>query len=84
MLDLSEEKDEENIATCVKYFTRMTAINQWLEMEIGKQSRTRKGVDQFQAMFSYGLQASPAVRRTVWTIPVSRPTSSTPSPSRYE
>jgi len=35
MLDLSEEFDEENISTCVKYFKRMTAINLWLEMEIG-------------------------------------------------
>ena len=35
MLDLSEEFDEENIATCVKYMKRMAAMNCWLEMEIG-------------------------------------------------
>ena len=35
MLDLSEETDDENIATCVKYFTRMHKMGQWLEMEIG-------------------------------------------------
>ena len=42
MLDLSEEKDEENIATCVKYFTRMAAIDQWLEMEIGKKQQQQR------------------------------------------
>ena len=26
MLDLSEEKDEANIATCVEYFTRMAKV----------------------------------------------------------
>lgn len=45
MLDLSEEKDEENIATCVKYFTRMAAIKQWLEMEIGITGGEEDGVD---------------------------------------
>ena len=35
MLDLSEEFDAENISTCVKYFKRMSAVNLWLEMEIG-------------------------------------------------
>ena len=35
MLDLSEEFDEENIATCAKYFKRMAAVKLWLEMEIG-------------------------------------------------
>merc|ERR1719367_2138735 len=45
MLDLSEEFDEENIATCVKYFERMTAINQWLEMEIGITGGEEDGVD---------------------------------------
>ncbi|KAG8909484.1 Fructose-bisphosphate aldolase 1, partial [Tulasnella sp. 408] len=35
MLDLSEEPKEENIATCVKYFTRMAPLGIWLEMEIG-------------------------------------------------
>ena len=45
MLDLSEEFDEENIATCVKYFKRMTAINQWLEMEIGITGGEEDGVN---------------------------------------
>lgn len=27
MLDLSEETDEENISTCVKYFKRMAAMD---------------------------------------------------------
>merc|ERR1719481_800848 len=35
MLDLSEEFDEENISTCVKYFKRMAEVKLWLEMEIG-------------------------------------------------
>ena len=45
MLDLSEEKDNENIATCVKYFKRMAKINQWLEMEIGITGGEEDGVD---------------------------------------
>lgn len=45
MLDLSEEHDEENIATCVKYFARMHAINQHLEMEIGITGGEEDGVD---------------------------------------
>ncbi|XP_059082502.1 uncharacterized protein LOC131880024 [Tigriopus californicus] len=45
MLDLSEEKDEENIETCVKYFSRMAAIKQWLEMEIGITGGEEDGVD---------------------------------------
>ena len=45
MLDLSEEKDGENIATCVKYFERMAKIEQWLEMEIGITGGEEDGVD---------------------------------------
>lgn len=45
MLDLSEESDEENIGTCVKYFKRMTAIDQWLEMEIGITGGEEDGVN---------------------------------------
>ncbi|OBA28865.1 hypothetical protein HANVADRAFT_51306 [Hanseniaspora valbyensis NRRL Y-1626] len=45
MLDLSEESDEENIATCVKYFTRQTKMNQWLEMEIGVTGGEEDGVN---------------------------------------
>ena len=44
MLDLSEEFDNENIATCVKYFKRMVKINQWLEMEIGITGGEEDGV----------------------------------------
>ncbi|TRY76811.1 hypothetical protein TCAL_11857 [Tigriopus californicus] len=39
------EKDEENIETCVKYFSRMAAIKQWLEMEIGITGGEEDGVD---------------------------------------
>lgn len=45
MLDLSEESDDENIATCVKYFKRMAAMNQWLEMEIGITGGEEDGVN---------------------------------------
>ncbi|KAH7930362.1 hypothetical protein BV22DRAFT_1028595 [Leucogyrophana mollusca] len=45
MLDLSEEPKEENIATCVKYFKRMTELGIWLEMEIGITGGEEDGVD---------------------------------------
>lgn len=45
MLDLSEETDNENISTCVKYFTRMAAMQQWLEMEIGITGGEEDGVN---------------------------------------
>ena len=45
MLDLSEEFDEENINTCVKYFKRMAAVKLWLEMEIGITGGEEDGVD---------------------------------------
>ena len=45
MLDLSEEKDEENIATCEKYFKRMAKMKIWLEMEIGITGGEEDGVD---------------------------------------
>ncbi|KAH7902947.1 hypothetical protein BJ138DRAFT_1021342, partial [Hygrophoropsis aurantiaca] len=45
MLDLSEESKEENIATCVKYFKRMTELGIWLEMEIGITGGEEDGVD---------------------------------------
>ncbi len=45
MLDLSEEKDGENIDTCVRYFTRMAKMQQWLEMEIGITGGEEDGVD---------------------------------------
>jgi fructose-bisphosphate aldolase class II len=45
MLDLSEETDEENIAICVKYFKKMTALNIWLEMEIGITGGEEDGVN---------------------------------------
>lgn len=45
MLDLSEESDDENIATCAKYFKRMAKMNQWLEMEIGITGGEEDGVN---------------------------------------
>lgn len=45
MLDLSEETDEENIATCVKYFKRTSKMGQWLEMEIGITGGEEDGVN---------------------------------------
>ncbi|KAH3662297.1 hypothetical protein OGAPHI_005547 [Ogataea philodendri] len=45
MLDLSEENDDENISTCVKYFTRMAKLDQWLEMEIGITGGEEDGVN---------------------------------------
>lgn len=45
MLDLSEEFDEENIATCAKYFERMNKMKLWLEMEIGITGGEEDGVD---------------------------------------
>ncbi len=45
MLDLSEEFDEENIATCAKYFKRMAPMKLWLEMEIGITGGEEDGVD---------------------------------------
>ena len=45
MLDLSEETDDENIATCVKYFTRAAKMNQFLEMEIGITGGEEDGVN---------------------------------------
>ncbi|KAG0680285.1 Fructose-bisphosphate aldolase 1 [Pichia californica] len=45
MLDLSEENDDENIATCVKYFERMSKMDQWLEMEIGITGGEEDGVN---------------------------------------
>ena len=45
MLDLSEEKDGENISTCAKYFERMAKVGIWLEMEIGITGGEEDGVD---------------------------------------
>merc|ERR1719231_90186 len=45
MLDLSEESNEENIGTCVKYMKRMAVMNQILEMEIGITGGVEDGVD---------------------------------------
>jgi fructose-bisphosphate aldolase class II len=44
MLDLSEEKKEENIATCVQYLKRMAPLNLLLEMEIGITGGEEDGV----------------------------------------
>jgi len=45
MLDLSEEPDEENIAICQKYLTRMAPMKCILEMEIGITGGMEDGVD---------------------------------------
>jgi len=45
MLDLSEEPDEKNIATCAKYFKRLAPLGVWLEMEIGITGGEEDGVD---------------------------------------
>lgn len=45
MLDLSEETDEENIKTCVRYFERMAPMKIWLEMEIGITGGEEDGVN---------------------------------------
>ncbi|ODV66278.1 hypothetical protein HYPBUDRAFT_110542 [Hyphopichia burtonii NRRL Y-1933] len=45
MLDLSEETDDENIATCVKYFEKMHKMGQFLEMEIGITGGEEDGVN---------------------------------------
>jgi len=45
MLDLSEEKDEENIAICAKYLKRMAPMKCILEMEIGVTGGVEDGVD---------------------------------------
>jgi len=45
MIDLSEELDEENIATTKKYFERMAPMKQWLEMEIGITGGEEDGVN---------------------------------------
>lgn len=45
MLDLSEETDDENIATCAHYFKRMAKMGQWLEMEIGITGGEEDGVN---------------------------------------
>eukprot|EP00931_Biecheleriopsis_adriatica_P099052 TRINITY_DN732_c0_g3_i1.p2 TRINITY_DN732_c0_g3~~TRINITY_DN732_c0_g3_i1.p2 ORF type:complete len:366 (-),score=111.48 TRINITY_DN732_c0_g3_i1:83-1180(-) len=45
MLDLSEEPDEENIAICQKYLTRMAPMKIILEMEIGITGGVEDGVD---------------------------------------
>ncbi|AQZ18527.1 FBA1 (YKL060C) [Zygosaccharomyces parabailii] len=45
MLDLSEETDDENIATCVHYLKRMAKMDQWLEMEIGITGGEEDGVN---------------------------------------
>jgi fructose-bisphosphate aldolase class II len=45
MLDLSEESDDENIATVAKYFERAAKIDQWLEMEIGITGGEEDGVN---------------------------------------
>jgi len=64
MLDLSEEFDEENIATCVKYFKRMAPMKQWLEMEIGITGGEEDGVDN-SAVKAESLYTKP---EQVWNV----------------
>jgi len=45
MLDLSEESLEENIATCKKYFERMSKMGMTLEIELGVTGGEEDGVD---------------------------------------
>lgn len=45
MLDLSEEPLEENIATCVEYFKRMSKMEMTLEIELGVTGGEEDGVD---------------------------------------
>lgn len=45
MLDLSEESLEENVATCVAYMKRMSAIGMTLEIELGVTGGEEDGVD---------------------------------------
>lgn len=49
MLDLSEEKKEDNIKTCISYFKKMTKMNQFIEMEIGITGGEEDGVDNSSA-----------------------------------
>jgi fructose-bisphosphate aldolase class II len=45
MLDLSEEHIQENIETCVKFFTRMNKLGMSIEMELGVTGGEEDGVD---------------------------------------
>eukprot|EP00438_Fugacium_kawagutii_P012527 Skav208187 [mRNA] locus=scaffold2530:398803:399675:+ [translate_table: standard] len=49
MLDLSEEKDEENFEICAKYLKRMVPMKMILEMEIGVTGGVEDGVDNSNA-----------------------------------
>jgi fructose-bisphosphate aldolase, class II len=45
MLDLSEDSLEENVATCVEYFKKMSAIDMMIEIELGITGGEEDGVD---------------------------------------
>ncbi len=45
MLDLSEERLDENISTCVEYFKRMSKIDMMIEIELGITGGEEDGVD---------------------------------------
>lgn len=45
MIDLSKEKLEENISTCVKYFKKMKKLNMMLEIELGCTGGEEDGID---------------------------------------
>ena len=48
MLDLSEEPLEENVATCVSYFKRLSALDILMEVEVGVTGGEEDGVDHTQ------------------------------------
>ncbi len=45
MLDLSEEPNEENVATCVEFFRRMAPLGMSIEIELGVTGGEEDGVD---------------------------------------
>lgn len=45
MLDLSEDSLEENVATCVEYFKKMSALDMMIEIELGITGGEEDGVD---------------------------------------
>merc|ERR1712159_817865 len=65
MLDLSEEDDKENIATCAKYFKRMAPMNCILEMEIGITGGVEDGVDN-SGVAKDKLYSTPEDTKLVW------------------
>merc|ERR1712232_171505 len=65
MLDLSEEPHHENVEICAKYFKRMAAMNQILEMEIGITGGVEDGVDN-SGVDNTKLYSTPEDTKLVW------------------